>query len=360
MTVEIKTGDLLAEQTDAIVNTVNCVGIMGKGIALQFKQRWPENYKAYAAACKSKKIQTGKMFVFELGALAPKPHFIINFPTKNHWREKSKPHYIDEGLEDLIKVIKLYKIKSIAIPPLGCGNGGLEWGPVKEKIIKAFDDLGENIAVHLYEPGGAPRAQSMVSRTKKPNLTPTRAFLIKLLSIYKQLNYSLSSIEVQKLAYFGSVLGSIPRLNFEKNQYGPYAHNLNHVLDSLNGHFIQGVGDHDKIKSEIEILPKAIKESNEMIAHDKEALFHIERISNLIEGFETPYGMELLSTVHWVAQNKPHAKNYNEAIEAIYKWSDSHPHWNERKKSTLQKEHIKIAWHRLEKEKWINDGQTSH
>ena len=150
MTINIKKGDLLKESVDAIVNTVNCVGVMGKGIALQFKKKWSENYKAYALACKAEKVKTGEMFIYDAGGLV-KPHFVINFPTKQHWREKTKMSCIDEGLKDLIEQIQALKIEAIAIPPLGCGNGGLDWADVKPRIEKAFSNL-HSVDVHLYEP----------------------------------------------------------------------------------------------------------------------------------------------------------------------------------------------------------------
>jgi len=164
MTIKMVEGDLLKESdVDVIVNTVNCVGVMGKGIALQFKKKWPENFKAYADACKRKEVKTGKMHVFNAGALAT-PKFVINFPTKDHWRGKSKVEYITEGLKDLVKVIKELNIHSIALPPLGCGNGGLEWELVKELIEKSFSTIPE-VEVRLYAPDGAPKAKDMVVKT---------------------------------------------------------------------------------------------------------------------------------------------------------------------------------------------------
>lgn len=353
MTIEIAKGDLLKEQTEAIINTVNCVGVMGKGIALQFKQRWPDNYAAYEDACKRKAVQTGKMFVYELGALAPKPHYIINFPTKNHWKERSKYEYIDEGLQDLVKVIRELGISSIAVPPLGCGNGGLDWNIVRKKIEDAFYPLGNKVTVHLYEPTGAPRAQNMVAKTQKPNMTLPRAVLLKLLSIYKELDYSLSSIEVQKLAYFGFITGDIPKLRYAKGKYGPFADNLRHTLNDLNGHYIKGVGDHDKIKSEISLAENAVSEADAELEGSADVLDNIRKISELIDGFETPYGMELLATVHWVATHDPFAKDVRSAIDAIYNWEQSKPDWTERKKAVMNEHHIGIAWRRLADHGWI-------
>src|SRR5690349_14003605 len=133
MSVTFKSGDLFLDKSEALVNTVNCVGVMGKGVALEFKHRWPENYKAYKKACDAKVLRPGNMLIFELTNLFGKNEtkFIVNFPTKDHWRAKSKLEYISEGLDALVSDIKKYRIKSIALPPLGCGNGGLDWDTVR-------------------------------------------------------------------------------------------------------------------------------------------------------------------------------------------------------------------------------------
>src|SRR5712692_2790483 len=132
-------GDLLGTDAEALVNTVNTVGVMGKGIALQFKQAFPDNYSAYEAACKREEVQLGKMFVFRRGTTNPR--IIINFPTKKHWKGKSKIEDIQSGLKALIEVVKKERIQSIAVPPLGCGNGGLDWTDVKPIIEQAFSKM---------------------------------------------------------------------------------------------------------------------------------------------------------------------------------------------------------------------------
>ncbi len=169
MTVEIAKGDLLEQRVDAIVNTVNTVGVMGKGIALQFRRKWPANYKAYEAACK-RKGRPCKMFVFDNGELV-EPKYIINFPTKRHWRQPSRMSDIQCGLSDLILQVKALKIKSIAIPPLGCGNGGLNWSEVKPLIEAAFQELPE-VNVKLFAPTTDDRVRELVPETEKPKMTP--------------------------------------------------------------------------------------------------------------------------------------------------------------------------------------------
>lgn len=143
-------GDLLKSDAQALVNAVNTVGVMGKGIALQFKNQYPENYKVYKAACDKGELKVGKILIVKDGDLFNQK-FIVNFPTKQHWRSPSEISYIQDGLIALKKAIKEYDIQSIAIPPLGCGLGGLDWNVVKPMIIEALQDLDINI--DIYEPG---------------------------------------------------------------------------------------------------------------------------------------------------------------------------------------------------------------
>lgn len=338
-------GDLLKQyDVDAIVNTVNCVGVMGKGIALQFKKKWPENFKAYANACESGIVKPGKMYIYNAGALAT-PRYIVNFPTKKHWKDNSHVEYIQDGLKDLIEQINILNIRSIAVPPLGCGNGGLDWKLVKPLIINAFSTTPD-VEVRLFEPVATPIASDMVINTKRPRMTPGRAAILKVLDTYRELNYGLSKIEVQKLAYFLQEAGENLSLQFVKHQYGPYAHNLNHVLNRMDGHFIYGVGDGD-VESEVTPDKNALDEAEMSIQsmehHDLQA--HVSRVAKLIEGFQSPYGMELLATVHWVATNEQ-ADTLEKAVQAVEAW-------NERKSRLMKKEHIKVAWDRLIDLSWV-------
>ena len=147
MTIEYKTGDMFDEPTEAIVNTVNCVGVMGRGIALQFKNAYPDNFKAYAAACRKEQVQPGQMFVFETGALLP-PRYIVNFPTKRHWREPSDIGDISQGLAWVRE--NQHRFVSLALPALGCGLGGLAWADVRERIERHLGNAP--LPVFVYTP----------------------------------------------------------------------------------------------------------------------------------------------------------------------------------------------------------------
>lgn len=160
--ISYTSGDILKADAEALVNTVNCVGVMGRGIALQFKNAFPENFGVYARACQKKEVLPGKMFVYRTGTLTT-PYFIINFPTKRHWRGKSRLEDIDSGLQDLVDVIRHYGIRSIAIPPLGSGLGGLDWSVVRSRIEAALAPLAD-VSIIIYEPNGAPEADKMVHR----------------------------------------------------------------------------------------------------------------------------------------------------------------------------------------------------
>jgi len=337
-------GDLLGTDAEALVNTVNTVGVMGKGIALQFKLAFPDNYKAYEAACKRSEVETGKMFVFRRNS--GNPRLIINFPTKKHWRGKSKVEDIESGLRALIEVVKEEKIQSIAVPPLGCGSGGLDWSDVRPRIERAFAELPK-VAVQLFDPEGAPRPEGMKIATKRPTMTPGRAVMLELLSRYTLPGYRLTLLEIQKLAYFLQEAGEPLKLDFQKQRYGPYAENLHFVLQRMEGHFVRGYGDRSRDVS-LELFPAAIQEAEQFLSAQSRTLDRLARVAKLIEGYETPYGLELLSTVHWVAvHEQPEAKADPEsAVSGVLAW-------NEHKRKTFTPARIVAAWYRLRDERWF-------
>lgn len=347
--IEYKKGNLLETDAEALVNTVNCVGVMGKGIALQFKQAFPENFIEYQKACRLEEIKPGKMFTVPTNKLL-NPKFIINFPTKTHWKGKSKLEYIESGLNSLIYEIKRLGIQSIAVPPLGCGNGGLNWDDVRTLIVNAFAELPE-VTVYLFAPEGSPDPDTIKIATKKPAFTRSRALFLSLMDNYAAPGYSLSLLEIQKLAYFLQNTGEPLRLNFTKNLYGPYAENLNFVLQRLDGHYIRGYGDRSRT-IKIVLMPYAAKEARDYLANEKGALNHLDHVSKIIRGFETPYGLELLATVHWIIKEKPDINSkIDEIINTVHKWS-------KRKRELFKATHIKIAWQHLNSLNLFNDTVT--
>jgi len=343
--IHTKFGDILTANAEAIVNTVNCVGVMGKGIALQFKMKYPENYQVYKKTCDQGRMIVGKVLVFEQNTSA-NPRYIINFPTKRHWKGKSTIQDISKGLDSLITEVKRLKIKSIAIPALGSGLGGLEWLQVKSIIIDACSQLPD-VEVLLYEPHYSPSVQTIAVNTKKPRITLTKSLLIKLLQVYQVLGYSHSLLEIQKLIYFINILlNKELKFSFKKSNYGPYTNTINHLLQNMENHYTRGFGDRIQ-KAEVRLLNNAIDEADEFLSGKNEYLESIKRIKQLVDGFETPFGMELLSTVHWVATKECNTNPTNdEIIKKVHQW-------NSRKEKLFKPHHINIAITRLKEGLWI-------
>jgi O-acetyl-ADP-ribose deacetylase (regulator of RNase III) len=153
MAIQYSSGDMLTASVDALVNPVNTQGVMGKGLALQFKMAFSDNFAAYDRACKAGAVQVGKMHVVQRRG---SPRFIINFPTKEHWRLPSKLEYVRNGLHDLVRQVRRLGIESVAVPALGCGLGGLRWSAVQPLIVGAFEAV-PNVRVVLFEPPGVQR-----------------------------------------------------------------------------------------------------------------------------------------------------------------------------------------------------------
>ncbi len=344
--IEYKHGDILTEDAEALVNTVNCVGIMGRGIALQFKNAFPENFKAYAAACQREDVQPGRMFVYETGRLT-NPRYIINFPTKRHWRGKSRMEDIDSGLKALAQEIRDRHIRSIAIPSLGSGLGGLDWTQVRprmEEALRGFDDL----RIILFEPQGPPEADRMVHNRDVPKMTPGRAALVGLIRRYLGglLDPFVTLLEIHKLMYFMQIAGEPLRLKYQQGPYGPYAENLRHVLRAIEGHLISGYADGgDAPDKQIELVPGAVQDANAFLAHHPETRARFDRVAELVEGFESPFGLELLATVHWVIQHESSA-TVNEVIARTYAWSD--------RKKCFSPRQIALAVNVLSRKSWID------
>ncbi len=306
--IEFTRGNLLEAKVDALVNTVNTVGVMGKGVALMFKEAFPKNFKSYEIACKQKEVKVGHMFVTETGDLIG-PKWIINFPTKQHWRGDSKMEWIEAGLEDLKRVILERGIRSIAIPPLGSGNGGLKWEEVRPKIESALAALSD-VSVIVYEP--TDQYQNVAKRFGVENLTPARALVAELVRRYWILGIECSLLEIQKLAYF--LERSIERfglnnpldLRFQADKYGPYAPRLTHLLDGLDGSYLHcgkrigDAGPFDVIWFEDSKREKVAAYLGSGDA--KNYLPALEETAQLIDGFESPLGVELLATLDWLIQ----------------------------------------------------------
>ena len=298
-------GNLLAAETQALVNTVNTVGVSGKGIALMFKEAFPENFRAYERASKAGDIEPGGLFITERKDMLG-PRWIINFATKDHWRRPSRLEWVERGLEALRREIQARGIASIAIPPLGAGNGGLAWADVKPLIARALDEVDCTIVV--YEPTGP--YQNVVKRRGVEALTPARALLAEMIRRYEVLGFDCSILEAQKLAWF--LAGAFRRMglanpiadDFAANRYGPYSDRVRHLLDSLDGSYLtceRRVADarpfdpirfrHDR-KDRVSAYLTTPEASPYRPA--------LDHASEVIDGFQSPHGLELLATVDWL------------------------------------------------------------
>lgn len=340
--ITFKSGDLLREDAEALVNTVNCVGVMGRGIALQFKKAFPENNRQYEKACRDQEVQPGRMFVVETGEFT-NPKYIVNFPTKRHWRGASRIEDIRAGLQDLRRVLQERDIHSIAIPPLGAGLGGLNWSDVKTLIVAELDGL-DGVEIRVFEPLGAPGATEMVKNRKVPRMTAGRAAMVELMRRYLDglLDPFVTLLEIHKLMYFMQEAGEELRLNYEK---GPYAREIGKALNHMEGHLTSGYADGgDDPAKLISLVPGADRDAVLFLENLPETRARFERVAALAEGFESPYGLELLSTVHWVVTREG-AESLAETVSKVHAW-------NPRKQQFTPRQ-IHIALRVLSEGNWI-------
>jgi O-acetyl-ADP-ribose deacetylase (regulator of RNase III) len=346
--IEPKRGDILKADADALVNTVNCVGYMGRGIAAQFKRAFPANFETYSAACERGEVVPGRMLIVETRELSG-PRFIINFPTKRHWRAKSRIEDIEAGLRALVADVRRLGVRSIAVPPLGCGLGGLEWGDVRPRIVAAFEALPD-VRVLLFEPAGAPPAERMARATEVPDMTQGRAVLVALMNRYLagSMDPLVSLLEVHKLMYFAQESGEKLRLKFRAAHYGPYAENLRHVLSAIEGHFVSGYVDGgDAPDKSLELLPGALDDAMAVLQAQQATRERFDRVAEVVDGFETPSGMELLATVHWIAKH--------EGVRDVPAITERVRSWNEHKAGFTPRQ-VQIAHDALRDRGWLDDA----
>jgi len=335
--------NLLDSKAQALVNTVNTMGIMGKGIALQFKERFPQNFKIYAAACKKGEVKIGQMFVVKENTLDGEK-IIINFPTKKEWFKKSQYSYIEEGLIDLVRVIKEYNIQSIALPPLGSGNGGLDWERVK-KIMVAYLEPLQGVEIMVYEPNAAVKEILQKEEQKKDvKLTPGRAMLLYALFQYEKLGETASVFAANKLAYFLQKSGEPLRLQFVPYTYGPYAPAIEKVLYALNGKYLTGMEQMSAKPFEpIKLNQDRYNEVQDYIKTNltSEQKGRLNGLFNIISGFESTLSLEILASVHYLLNESPDL-NREDLLHKIQSW-------NNRKKSLITEDYIQIAYNHLAK-----------
>lgn len=338
------TGNLLEADAQALVNTVNTVGVMGKGIALQFKKEFPQNNRQYIAACKAGELQPGKLLVVKERKLDGE-RIIINFPTKTEWYQKSKYEYIEAGLKELVNVIRQYQIVSIAIPPLGCGNGGLKWEKVKPMMERYLGQLND-VDIQIYEPNDAVKALlKQQDIDNKVKLTKARSMLLYAMFYYESLGENCSLFVANKLAYFLQRLGEkeFNRLKFEGHHYGPYSVGVAHLLYNLNGKYIKGLEQMDAKAFEVlELQYDTVPEVSEYVRRElsAEQQQRLLNLIKLIDGFQSALSLEVLATVDFIQKENPGISR-NGITEKIHSWSA-------RKRKLFLEKYIDKASTRLE------------
>ena len=299
-------GNLLESNAEALVNTVNTVGVMGKGIALQFKEAFPDNYRVYKNACRNKEFHVGEILIVEDSNLASGRKLIVNFPTKTHWKLPSEYSYIEQGLTALRREIVNRKIRSIAIPPLGSHNGGLDWLRVKHMIEMALADLECDIM--LYEPSEVIIEKMKSERVK---LTPARAMLL-LMFYDMNINGEFASVfAAEKLIYFMQRLGAKDyfKIDFKPCYYGPYSGGkVAHVLYHMNGSYIKGMGGMENRPFDyIWLIDGAEQEANNYIDRCMNSSLReiCEKTKQFLRGYYSNYSLELLASVDYLLENVP-------------------------------------------------------
>ncbi len=314
-----KEGNIFDSNAEALVNTVNTVGVMGKGIALQFRKTFLANYKAYSDACKKGEVTVGKMFVQKDSNLSMGERLIINFPTKKDWRKPSEYIYIEEGLRDLVKVIDQYGIKSMALPPLGAGNGGLKWENVKDLIDRYLGNL--SIDIFVYEPNVELKEELKKERVK---LTPARALLLYVLFDLVKDGEMVSEFSAEKICYFLQRFGAKKyfKLDYKPQLYGPYSGKVRRLLNTLSGSYIIGYSDMDKKPFDpLLLITDGYEEVSRYVHADQELSRIAERTIDFLDGYYSDFTLELLSSVDYIMYSK-HTTEKSIIASELEKWND--------------------------------------
>ena len=332
---------MMQSGAEALVNTVNTVGVMGKGIALQFKEAFPNNNKVYIEACKRKELEPGKLLSVWDENINFGKKLIINFPTKIHWRYPSKYEYIEKGLIALRELLQKEKIKSVAIPPLGSGNGGLDWAKVKPMIEQAL--IGLETEIMIYEPNAAIKAiLQKQDNHKNVHLTPARASLLYALFAFESVGEFSSLFVANKLAYFLQRQGQKLNLDFKAYHYGPYAIGVEKVLYHLNGVYLRGM-EQGQAKP-FEPLQLNYEKWHEVTQYvDNQMSFNdVQRVKSLIKflsNYTSELSLEILSTVDFILAQHPQY-TLEEVMKAVTQW-------NMRKKELFKKEYVQVSYNYL-------------
>lgn len=342
--IKYTTGNILDSEAEALINTVNTVGVMGKGIALQFKKAYHNNFKAYSEACKKNEVQVGKLFVTKDSNLVSGEKYIINFPTKTDWRKPSEYSYIEAGLDNLIEILPKYKIKSLAIPPLGAGNGGLEWEKVKKIIEHKLNNL--DVDIFVYEPTREIKEKLKKERVR---LTPARGLLLYTLYDLVKNGEFVSEFSSEKICYFLQRFGAEKyfKLEYRPYFYGPYSGKVRFLLNVLNGSYLMGFSDMNKKPFDPITMVADGYETVKMYVEEKPELYNIaEKTISFLSGFYSDFALELLSSIDYITNTK---KSFDKDIV-----KEQLKNWNDRKSNMFSNpRYIDISLNQIKKANFI-------
>lgn len=304
--IRYEIGDMFRSNADCLINTVNCEGYMGKGIAYQFKMKFPENNKDYISACK-----TGKLHIGSLHFYKEEGKTIINFPTKDKWRENSKISYIEVGLKELVRLLPELSVSVIAIPPLGCGNGGLIWQEVKPLIEKIINPIQEEYDFLIFEP-----SRNYVQKAKKtPKLSLSSLVLMRITMQLKKFNM----IRLQKTAYFMDIFLKEKYFKFEKYKFGPYSYSIE--LVSKNIREFQYYFDLQNINETYEMVYQKLC-SEKIDAKLGKMLPAINQASDFVNNILNDRDLEGVATALFLIESSNEGLNEEDVVQQFQKWSN--------------------------------------
>ncbi|MCL6220435.1 macro domain-containing protein [Zunongwangia pacifica] len=326
--IKYTSGNILDAKTKAIVNTVNCEGFMGKGIAYQFKLRFPENNEEYVKRCNSNQFNIGDILMFEEDGKT-----IMNFPTKDKWRKKSEYTFIEKGLLTLKKLLIENNIDSISIPPLGCGNGGLKWPNVKKMIEDEFQEISRDIEIIIYEPLFDNRTSYKNKVKKAPTLSSSHLLLMK----FKMNLVKFNKVRLQKTAFLNNIISNQDYFKFQGQNFGPYAHSidvLSRDIKEFQNHY--GINTKEAFNKGYETLIS--KNFNSKIENFNCSL---DKTLSIVNSIDTDLELELLTTVLFIIKNNSEL-NLKNIVEQVHSW-------NEHKKASFNSNNIEMALEKLMK-----------
>lgn len=315
--IEYVTGNILESKAECLINTVNCEGYMGKGIAYQFKQAFPENFLGYEKVCKKGLLRPGKLFIFE-----EKNKIIINFPTKDKWRNKSTLNMIEDGLDELVRVLKLEEPSSVAIPPLGCGNGGLLWPEVKP-LIESKISILETTKFYIYEPSKYYSAN--ISSAPKMNVSHLILMLLKMGLVKYNKTF------LQKSSYFFNIYLGENFFEFHRATYGPYSRVVDYLSKQIKEYqeFYKVNTDQAYLLCMQTLVSASIL--NKLERYKKEVYKSLDFVNKV----KNTRDLELVATVCYIIQEKRELE-----VDDIYKELDF---WLKRKAQLFSTTDVKNA-----------------